>query len=112
MNPIGQSVAILSLLAASDCEVSVNKGNGTAEASNDTAPGRQRQRQNPQDAQRAQIRGDARRGLQDLHFLVDISDRKLRLMQSDRQMAEHTMWRSALTNGRRRPAHGKYIGWI
>ena len=35
------------------------------------------------------MRTEARQELQDLRFLVDISDRKLRLMQGDRKTAEH-----------------------
>lgn len=92
MKLIGRSAALLSLFAASACEVSVNEGNGSAGSSNDAAPTtqqQQRQARNPQEAQQARMRSDARRELQDLRFLVDISDRKVRLVQGDRLVAEH-----------------------
>lgn len=83
----GRSIAVLSLFAATACEVSVNEGNEPAEPANGTAPAAQQQ--SPQDIQRAQVSTEARRPLQDLRFLVDISDRKVRLLQGDRLMAEH-----------------------
>ncbi len=89
MKAVGRSVAILSLVGASACEVNVNvnEGNEAGKPSNRAAPASQQQ--SFQEVQRAQIRNEARRQLQDLRFLVDISDRKLRLMQGDGLRAEH-----------------------
>lgn len=85
MKRTGFATALLSMLALSACEVQVKHGNEAAPDSNAVpAPP-----QDPQEARKAQIRGEARRPLQDLQFLVDISDRKLRLLQGDRMLAEH-----------------------
>lgn len=87
MKLVVRSAGILSLLAASACNVSVNEGNGSAEASNAAASAVQQQ--SAQEVRRAQARNEARASLQNLQFLVDISDRKLRLTQNGRLMAEH-----------------------
>lgn len=83
------SIAVLSLFAATACEVSVNEGNGSAEPENVPAPAARQQSR--EDVRRSQISTEARRPLQDLRFLVDISDRKVRLLQGDRLMAEHAV---------------------
>ena len=87
MKSIIRSAAILSLLAATACEVNVADGNGSAETSNEAVPAANQQ--TPQQTEQNRMKTEARRELQDLRFVVNISDRKLRLMQGDRQTAEH-----------------------
>ena len=83
----GYCVALSALIATSACEVRYNEVNESAEQTNKAAPAPPPQ--TPQDIERARVSNEARQQLQDLRFLVDISDRKLRLMQGDRVMAEH-----------------------
>ena len=90
-----RKIAILSLLAASACEVTVNDGNDNGAAANGAAVNGAApaapadQTQNAQQPPASQISNDARQQFQDLRFVVDISDRKLRLMQGDRKVEEH-----------------------
>ena len=79
--------AILPLMATAACEVTVKQGNESAEPANNAAAAPQPP--SPEELARTRIRDEARQPLQDLRFLVDISDRKLRLMQGDRVTAEH-----------------------
>jgi murein L,D-transpeptidase YcbB/YkuD len=83
MNLFGKSILAASLLAATACDVTVKTGDGSDEAN-------QAAQQNVQQENRlSQARMKARSGLEDLRFLVDISDRKLRLFQGEAQVAEH-----------------------
>lgn len=88
MKLLRSSFLITSIVALAACEVSVNEGgdqkNNAAKTEQTAAPAPPQQ-----DAQRMQMRSNARRELQDLRFLVDLSDRKLRLMRGNRLMAEH-----------------------
>jgi lipoprotein-anchoring transpeptidase ErfK/SrfK len=83
--------ALVSLLAASACEVTTNPPNETAEAPNAAADANAgaasgAAQQAPQNQAAATQSGEQFR---DLRVLVDISDRKLRLFQADRMIAEH-----------------------
>jgi lipoprotein-anchoring transpeptidase ErfK/SrfK len=83
------SLSALALLSLGACNVTyTDSSDEIANEANASAPAPQPQ-QDAQQAQLAQIRAEARSQIQDLHFLVDISDRKLRLLQGDRQLAEH-----------------------
>lgn len=99
-------VALALLIGASACEVNVNEGNEAAPASNQAAaPPVQNQlaESNPEaierarqlalgagsEAQRAQARAQAKAGMQGLRFLVDLSDRELRVFQGDRLVQTH-----------------------
>ena len=87
MRSVAFYAAIPLLFATAACEVTVKQGNETgAPANNMTAAP---QPQSPEEIARARIRSEARQPLQDLQFVVDISDRKLRLMQGDRVTTEH-----------------------
>jgi len=94
----GKSILIMSLLAATACKVTVKGDDQSAEQANAAAPAAEQNaaeqnglQQNGAQAQQplAKAAADARQPLQDLRFLVDISDRKLRLMQGDRMVGEH-----------------------
>lgn len=99
-------LAVAVALSASACEVNVREGgNETAQANQATprpAPNLQSE-SNPEaikrarelalgmgtEAERAQARAQARASMQDLRFLVDISDRELRVFQGDRLVQTH-----------------------
>lgn len=78
------------LVASAGCEVTVNEGGGNQAAQGqdaNAAPTADPQAQ--QRAQEAQARAAAQRGLENLRFEVDISDRKVRVFNGDRKIAEH-----------------------
>lgn len=82
-----RSVAILALLATTACKVTVVDGNETNQSSNAVLP--VPESNNAQAMPASPVGDQARQQLQGLRFLVDISDRKLRLLQGDRMVAEH-----------------------
>ncbi|HTU10963.1 MAG TPA: L,D-transpeptidase [Allosphingosinicella sp.] len=91
MSIFRQSTAIAALLAASACNLAVNEP-AANQAGNTGAPAEPGQAQNTQNApapQLGQAQSDARAEYEGLRFVVDISDRKVRLLQGDRQIAEH-----------------------
>ena len=99
-------MAATALVSASACRVNVEEGgNETAQANEAVAePVQDNQPQsNPEaiararqlalasgnEAQRAQMREQAMREMQELRFVVDISDRQLRVMNGEREMQTH-----------------------
>lgn len=80
--------AAAALLLASACEVTVNEGNEAAPA-NETAAPQQTPEEIQRQAQLQQMRDQARQEVGELKFLVDLSDRELRLMQGDQVMRTH-----------------------
>lgn len=91
MNKIRSSAAILALLATGGCnfvgEPVANQagGNGAAAGAAPAAvpPG------NAQAPGPTQVQNEARAEYENLRLVVDISDRKVRLLQGDRQIGEH-----------------------
>jgi len=83
------SASLLALIALAACDININETNGSADASGTNAAATAPPPAPPVDPAVAKARFDARAELQDLRFLVDISDRKLRLMQGDRVLREH-----------------------
>lgn len=99
------------LLCAAACEVNVNNEAASSEANQAAQQARQAQQNQPDpqsqsnpeaiararqlalasgsEAQRAQLRTQASQELQNLRFVVDISDRQLRVFQGDRQVQTH-----------------------
>ena len=88
---VGKSLVMMSvLLAASACEFkTVSENDDDAPANQVAAPAQPSPQEQARQAQLQQARMQARQELQDLHFLVDISDRELRLMQGARLMGTH-----------------------
>ena len=80
--------AAAALLLASACEVTVNEGNEAAPA-NETAAPQQTPEEIQRQAQLQQMRDQARQEVGELKFLVDLSDRELRLMQGDQVIRTH-----------------------
>lgn len=87
MRSVAFYAAILPLMATTACEVTVKQGDETAQPTNSATAAAQPQ--SPQDIARARIRNEARQQLLDLQFVVDISDRKLRLVRGNQVTAEH-----------------------
>ena len=83
--------ATATLLAASACEVTVKDGQGNQAAQAQDA--NQSADVDPQAQQRerqmAEARAAAQRGLENVRFEVDISDRKVRVFNGTQQLAEH-----------------------
>ena len=89
MSLFKHSTAILALLAVAACT------GGTSEAPANQAAGNGAQQQNQaQDAPAPQLtraQSEARADYAGLRFVVDLSDRKVRLLQGDRQLEEHAV---------------------
>lgn len=83
------SVSLFGLLALAACDININEVNSSDDASGNTAAAAPPPQQPPVDPQILKMRTDARAELQDLRFVVDISDRKVRLLQGDRMVREH-----------------------
>ena len=104
------TVAAAALLAAAACNVNVENGAANQAEGNPAAPANAQQQQSadpyassPQaiararqlaaaqasEEQRARLREQARGEVQNLRFVVDISDRELRVMSGDREMETH-----------------------
>jgi lipoprotein-anchoring transpeptidase ErfK/SrfK len=83
------SASLLALLALAACDININETNSAAETSGDEAAAPPANQQAQVDPAVLKMRQEARAQLQDLRFLVDISDRKLRLMAGDRPLREH-----------------------
>jgi len=88
VSTIRQSAAILALLAASACNVAgdepaANQAGGNRAAAPASQPG------DAQAPRLTQAQSDARAEYEGLRFVVDISDRKVRLLRGDRQLEEH-----------------------
>ena len=88
MSTIRLSAAILSLLAASACNVASNAPPANQAAGNGTAAPAS-QPDNAQAPRLTQAQSDARAEFEGLRFVVDISDRKVRLLRGDQQLEEH-----------------------
>lgn len=86
MRFIGRSVALLSLVVVAGCDMSVNRDAGS-EASAETVSNAQKQE--PPQPRLSPVAEQARRELNDLRFVVDVSDRKLRVMQGNRLVREN-----------------------
>lgn len=103
-------VLVMALAGAAACEVNVNNGAEPAEANQSAQENASAQAQanpaeqvNPEaiararelalasgnEAQRAEMRSQARQSMEGLRFVVDISDRQLRVFQGDRQVQTH-----------------------
>lgn len=95
MNMIRHSTAILALLATAACNfvgepVPEQAGNAGAPSPQVPAQNVQENAQaNAQAAPPTQVQTDARAEYEGLRFVVDISDRKVRLLRGDRQLEEH-----------------------
>ena len=89
MKALAYSASLLALLALGACDVTITAGDDQNEAAANNMAAAPPPQQNAQQAQLTKMRSDARAQLQDLRFVVDISDRKVRLMQGDRMMREH-----------------------
>lgn len=83
----GRLIALPALLAMVACNVTIKEEDSSGNAANEAAS--TAQPPPAEDPRLTQVRNDARRELRDLRFLVDISDRKLRLMQGEREVGEH-----------------------
>jgi lipoprotein-anchoring transpeptidase ErfK/SrfK len=79
---MGWLTAGAALIAASACEVTVND-NAAAPGENE-ATAQMSPEERARQAQLAQMREQARQEVRDLRFVVDISDRELRVFQGDR----------------------------
>ena len=89
MNRFHFSVSLLALLSLAACDVTIKRGDPKADDSANSAAPAPQPPADPRQAALAKARSDARAQLQDLRFVVDLSDRKVRLMQGDRVMREH-----------------------
>ena len=88
MRKIGIFAAAAATLALAACEVTVKDDEAEGQSSTPQSQAQQAPA-DPQAQQRAQARAQARRGLENLRVLVDISDRKVRVLTGERQVAEY-----------------------
>ena len=84
---------VAAALLVGACEVNVKDGSEGSETANQgtaaPAPPPMTPEQQAEAQRIAQVRNSARQELQNLSFVVDISDRKVRLMNGEGMMAEH-----------------------